>query len=123
MRNALRTTIFAGALALMATAAAAAQVFNSSDPYAQSMQGRMEQLRQRSDRIADYSAQYRANTRLSLLELRQQQLRREENARLVDTGPRTLEQERAARERATAQREQTVAGVTQIDDWLARTPR
>lgn len=105
------------------TGAASAQVFNSADPHAQSMQYRMEQLRQRSDWIADYSAQYRANSRLTLLELRQQQLRRDEEARLVETGPRTLEQERAARERATTAREQTVAGVTQIDDWLARGPR
>lgn len=101
---------------------ASAQTLNSTDPYAQSMQYRMEQLRRRSDRIADYSDQYRANSRLSLLELRQQQLRRDDEARLVDTGPRTLEQERAARERATTAREQTVSGVTQIDDWLARSP-
>lgn len=121
--EAMRTLVLT-VLALSSVAGAApAQVFNSSDPYAQSQQYRMEQLRQRSDRIADYSAQYRANTRLTLLEMRQQQLRREEEARLVDTGPRTLEQERAARERATTAREQTVAGVSQIDDWLARNPR
>lgn len=119
----MRTLILTVIAVSTVAGAASAQVFNSGDPYAQSMQGRMEQLRQRSDRIADYAAQYRTNTRLSLLEMRQQQLRRDEAVRLVETGPRSLEEERAARERATTQREQTVAGVTQIDDWLARSPR
>lgn len=102
--------------------AASAQVFNDPSPYAQSRQDHIERERQRSDRIADYATQYNTNARLTLFELAQQR-RRAERVQRLEAPLRSVEQERAARERATTARERTVDGVTQIDDWLNDTPR
>lgn len=92
------------------------------DPIADQHRRHMEIQRQRSDAIADFSRQYRIEARLTELELGGQRLA-EPYIPLVAIAPRDAEGERQARERATAARQATVAGVTQIDDWLARGPR
>ena len=114
-------------IVMMSAGTAAAQVVypgqpSIGDPIADQHRRHMEIQRQRSDAIADYSRQYRIEARLTELELLGQR-QAEPYILLVATAPRDPEGERQARERATAARRATVAGVTQIDDWLARGPR
>lgn len=122
MLHAMRALILTVLTVSSVAGAAPAQVFNDPSPYAQSQQDRMEALRQRSDRISDYSRQYNTDARLTLFELAQQR-RRAARVERLEPPLRSIEAERAARERATTAREETVDGVTQIDDWLNDTPR
>ncbi len=90
-----------------------AQVFNDPNPYAQASQDRMEALRQRNDRLADDAQQYRTQTRLMLLELRQ---RRQPEPDSPQVRP-------LAETPAVSERRETVS-VTEreIDSWLDRRP-
>ncbi len=92
------------------------------DPLADQQRQRIEIQRQQSADQAAFARQHQLDARLTQLEI-QAQRRPEPAAPLVGTAPPSPEQQRQARERATAQRRSTVAGVTQIDDWLARSPR
>lgn len=83
---------------------------------------RTEIQRQQSAEQAAFARQHQASARLTQLEI-QAQRRPEPYVPLVVTPPGSPEAHRQARERATTQRQSTVAGVTQIDDWLARSPR
>ncbi len=114
-------------VAVLSAGTASAQVFNPGQPYvgdpmADQLRDRMEQQRQGSADQAAFARQHGLNARLTQLELHAQR-RPEPYVPLVETSPRPLETEGQAREHATAQRQSTVAGVTQIDDWLARGPR
>lgn len=83
---------------------------------------RMEQLQQQSRDQAAYAAQFRANARLTQLELDAQR-QPEPYIRRDPLMLRSPEAEAEARAQATERRERVVSGVTQIDDWLARGPR
>ncbi|MES2860562.1 MAG: hypothetical protein V4701_03785 [Pseudomonadota bacterium] len=92
------------------------------DPLAGQQRYRTEIQRQQSADQAAFARQHQLNARLTQLEIEAQR-RPEPYIPLVETDARSSEVQRQARERATAQRRSTVAGVTQIDDWLARSPR
>ncbi len=114
-------------IALTAAGTASAQVIYPGqtyvgDPIADQHRYRVEVQRQRSAEQAAFARQHQLNARLTQMEI-QVQRRPEPYIPLVETAPMSPDAERAARERATTQREATVAGVTQIDDWLARGPR
>ena len=115
------------ALSLTATAgAASAQVYAPGQPYvgdpmADRLHDRMEIQRLQSDERAAFARQQQLNARLTELEIRSQR-QAEPYIPLVDVQP-SLDTRRRAREAATARREAIVSGVTQIDDWLARSPR
>ncbi|HEX8471016.1 MAG TPA: hypothetical protein VF633_07890 [Brevundimonas sp.] len=82
----------------------------------------MERLRQQSQESEALARQQSLQTRLTLMEL---QARRQPAPPPESPSPvlRSVERERAAREAATAQRQSTVQGVSQIDSWLDRQPR
>lgn len=90
-----------------------AQVFNDLNPYAQSSQDRMEVLRQRNDRLADYAQQYRTQTRLTLFELRQ---RRQAEPDLPQLRPL------AGTPAVSERRETDSIAEREIDNWLDRRP-
>ena len=91
------------------------------DPMADRLRDRMETQRLQSDQQAAYARQQQLNARLTEMEIRAQR-QPEPYVPLVDVTP-SPDAQRRAREAATSRREATVAGVTQIDDWLARQPR
>ncbi|CAN5391362.1 hypothetical protein BH10PSE2_BH10PSE2_27240 [soil metagenome] len=85
----------------------------------------MEQVRVRGVEAETLSRQQSLETRLTLRDLQDQRdatLSPDSRPGTRYAQPRSLEQERSAREAATTARQTTVAGVTQIDDWLNRSP-
>jgi hypothetical protein len=82
---------------------------------------RIEQQRQQAEASEALARQQALQTRLTLMEL---QARRMPAPTADNPTPavRSPEQERAAREAATARRQTTTQGVGQIDRWLDRRP-
>lgn len=91
------------------------------DPMADRLRDRMEIQRLQSEERAAFARQQALNARLTEMEIRSQR-QAEPFIPRVDV-PASPDAQRRAREAATARREATVSGVTQIDDWLAREPR
>ncbi|HEY1071427.1 MAG TPA: hypothetical protein VGE49_00740 [Brevundimonas sp.] len=82
----------------------------------------MDRLRNQAAEREALAQQQRLQTRLTILQL---QAARQPTPPLPPPtayAPRTLEQERQAREAQDARREQMVRGVTEIDAWLDRRP-
>ncbi len=108
-------------LGLIIATPATAQVAGFRGPTSIADQHRYEteRLRIQSDQRALEVRQQALNARLTQLEL---QSRRQSTPITSDpvTTSLSLEQARAARQSATARRETTVQGVTQIDGWLDR---
>jgi hypothetical protein len=82
----------------------------------------MDRLRNQAAEREALAQQQRLQTQLTI-----QQLQAARQPALTPTSPtayapRTLEQERQAREAQDARREQMVRGVTEIDAWLDRRP-
>lgn len=122
MRNAVLLSI----CILFSGGAASAQVHTPGlpyfgDPLAARHQYRMETLRLQSEQQAAFARQQQLNARLTEMEIRSRR-QPEPYVPLVDVSP-SPDAQRRAREAATARRGAVAAGVTQIDDWLARTPR
>lgn len=121
----MRTLLLA--VILTATAgAASAQVYAPGRPYvgdpmADRLRYRMETQRLQSEQQAAWARQQQLNARLTEQELRAQR-QPEPYIPLVDVPP-SPDARRRAREAATIGRQAATAGVTQIDDWLARGPR
>ncbi len=109
------------ALGLIIASPATAQVAGFQRPTSVADQHRYEteRLRIQSDQRALEARQQALNARLTQIEL---QSRRQSTPITSDpaTTALSLEQARAARQTATARRETTVRGVTQIDGWLDR---
>jgi hypothetical protein len=115
------------AIAVLGAGTASAQAVYPGQPYvgdpmADQLRYRMEVQRQRSDEQAAFARQYQLETRLRQMEIETQR-RPEPYTPLVDMPRRSPEAARRAREQATSRREAAAAGVSQIDDWLDRTPR
>lgn len=91
------------------------------DPMVDRLRDRVETQRLQSEQQAAFARQYQLQSRLTEMEIRAQR-QPEPYIPLVDV-PQTPDARWRAREAATARRESTVSGVTQIDDWLARQPR
>ncbi len=81
----------------------------------------IERQRQQAEAAEALARQQQLQTRVTLMEL---QARRTPSPTPADPTPalRSPEQERAAREAATARRQATAQGVGQIDSWLDRQP-
>lgn len=117
----MRTPLIA-LFVLIATPASAQTVFRPDGmPVADDPGWRVELQRQRSAEQAAFARQQQLDARITALEIEAAR-RPEPHVREADRGLRTPEQTREAREAATRRREATVAGVTQIDDWLSRGP-
>ena len=116
-------------LALILTTAAGgvtAQVYQPGQPYigdpmADRLRDRMEVQRLQSEQQAAFARSQQLGVRLTEMEIRAQ--RRAEPYIPLVAVPQSPDAQRRAREGATARREATVSGVTQIDDWLNRNPR
>lgn len=82
----------------------------------------IERQRQQAEAAEALARQQQLQTRLTLMEL---QARRTPSPTPGNPAPalRSPEQERAAREAATARRRATAQGVGQIDSWLDRQPQ
>jgi hypothetical protein len=82
----------------------------------------IERQRQQAEAAETLARQQQLQTRLTLMEL---QARRTPSPTQADPTPalRSPEQERAAREAATARRQVTTQGVGQIDNWLDHRPQ
>ena len=82
----------------------------------------MDRLRQQAAEREALAQQQRLQTQLTIQQL--QAARQPALPPMAPTAyaPRTLEQERQAREAQDARREQMVRGVTEIDAWLDRRP-
>jgi len=82
----------------------------------------IEQQRQQAEASEALARQQALQTRLTLMEL---QARRIPSPTPDNPTPalRSVEQERAARQAATARRQSTTQGVGQIDSWLDRRPQ
>ncbi|MDP3403262.1 MAG: hypothetical protein Q8S03_01150 [Brevundimonas sp.] len=124
----MRISFLLAALAVVTAAGpAAAQVMPYpgqpyiGDPMADQLRNRMEIQRQASAEQAAFARQHATEARLRALEI--EAARQPEPYIRRELPLRSPEQERQAREQATARREAVVQGVGQIDDWLARTPR
>jgi hypothetical protein len=118
-------TLALAALVLVAATPALAQV-RSWTPYGATgldqQSYRIEQQRQQAEASEALARQQALQTRLTLMELRARRV----PAPTTDSpgpAPRSLEQERTAREAATARRQTTAQGVGQIDSWLDRRPQ
>lgn len=122
------------ALFVMIAAPVAAQTWPA--PYSVTMADqhrfRTEVQRQNAAEQAAFARQYRLDARLTELEIRAERQARpflpetawpQAYARGAYDRLGTPEAERTARAEATRRREEAVAGVTQIDDWLARGPQ
>jgi len=81
----------------------------------------MDRLRNQADQRDALARQQALDTRLTVLELQARRIQPPPSYALQPL--RTVEQERAARETATARREATARGVGQIDAWLDRAPQ
>lgn len=113
-------------LSVLSAGAASAQVYQPGQPYigdpmVDRLRDRVETQRLQSEQQAAFARQYQLEARLTELELRAQR-QPVPYIPLVDV-PQTPDALRRAREAATARRETVAAGVSQIDDWLARSPR
>jgi len=82
----------------------------------------MDRLRNQADQRDALARQQSLNARLTVLELQARRVQPPAPA-YAPQPLRTVEQERAARETATARRETTTRGVGQIDAWLDRAPQ
>ncbi len=110
--------------ALLAAAPAAAQVA-PTDPFerhrwqAEQHRLEMDRLRARADQREAEARRQALESRLTRMEI---EARRQPEPYLPEVGRslRTPEEERAAREAATARRRATAQGVGQIDAWLDR---
>lgn len=110
----------------MAAGSASAQIHAPDRPYvgdpmADRLRDRMEIQRLQSQQQADFARRLQLESRLTEMEIRSQR-QAEPHIPLVQV-PASPDARRRAREAATARREAVAAGVGQIDDWLARTPR
>ena len=81
----------------------------------------MDRLRNQADQRDALARQQALDTRLTVLELQARRIQPPPSYALQPL--RTVEQERAARETATARREAAARGVGQIDAWLDRAPQ
>ena len=82
----------------------------------------MDRLRNQADQRDALARQQSLDTRLTVLELQARRVQPPAPA-YAPQPLRTVEQERSARETATARRETTTRGVGQIDAWLDRAPQ
>jgi len=82
----------------------------------------MDRLRNQADQRDALARQQSLDARLTALELQARRVQPPASA-YVPQPLRTVEQEKAARETATARREATARGVGQIDAWLDRAPQ
>ncbi|WP_396595305.1 hypothetical protein [Brevundimonas sp. R86498] len=123
-----RTSLLLAALATVTVAGpAAAQIAAYpgqpyiGDPMADRLRYRLEVQRLSAAEQAALARQFATEARLRALEI--EAARQPEPYIRLERPLRSPAEEREARERATASREAVAAGVGQIDDWLARTPR
>lgn len=91
------------------------------DPLADRLRDRMEIQRLQSAEQADFARQQALSARLTEMEIRA--ARPTEPYIPLVAVPASPDERRRARDAATARREAVAAGVSQIDDWLARDPR
>jgi hypothetical protein len=115
----------AAALTVASTMASAAAQVRPWAPYGTTglddQRYQIERQRQQAEASEALARQQALQTRLTIMEL---QARRLPPPTPDSSAPalRSVEQERAAREAATARRQTTTRGVSQIDSWLDRTP-
>jgi len=113
-------------MSVLCAGTASAQVYHPGQPYigdpmVDRLRDRVESQRLQSEQRAAFARQQQLNARLTEMEVRAQR-QPEPYVPLVDVPP-SPDAQRRAREAATARREAVSSGVTQIDDWLARSPR
>ena len=82
----------------------------------------MDRLRNQAAESDALAQQQRLQTQLTIQQLQAARQPTPPQPPQTAYAPRTLEQERQAREAQTARREEMVRGVTQIDAWLDRRP-
>jgi hypothetical protein len=121
----MRCSLALAAIALIAAPASAqawlpGQTF-VGDPLADRLRDRMEIQRLQSAEQAAFARQQQLNSRLTAMEI--QAARQPEPYIPLVAVPASPDARRRARDAATARRESVSAGVAQIDEWLARTPR
>ncbi|MFC5346010.1 hypothetical protein ACETK8_05005 [Brevundimonas staleyi] len=122
----MRTALLAFILTTAAATGASAQVYQPGQPYigdpmADRLRDRVEMQRLQSEQQAQFARQQQLNARLTERDIQAQ--RQPEPYIPLANVPPSPDAQRRAREAATARREATVSGVTQIDDWLGRQPR
>ena len=127
MFKAMKTLLLASTVLALSVSSAGAQV----RPWApigtpgvsglETQRYAIERQRQQAEAAEALARQQQLQTRLTLMEL---QARRTPSPTPDNPVPalRSPEQERAAREAATARRQATTQGVGQIDSWLDRQP-
>lgn len=123
---ALTTALVSGVLALSVSSAGAqvrpwTPLGSAGASGLETQRYAIERQRQQAEASEALARQQALQTRLTLMEL---QARRTPSPTPADPTPalRSPEQERAAREAATARRQATAQGVGQIDSWLDRQP-
>ncbi len=128
MKTPVLITVLASAVLALSVSSAGAQV-RSWTPLGgpagasglETQRYAIERQRQQAEAAEALAQQQRLQTRLTLMEL---QARRTPSPTPDNPTPalRSPEQERAAREAATARRQATTQGVGQIDNWLDHQP-